>query len=89
MKQKPPRYTLDRETRSLLGLSLFWARQLSTVQQKPTDIEGVVLELCERFGIELDEPTDTKELSGPGEVVPLRPFRVITTKQSEPEDETQ
>ena len=88
MKQKPPRYTLDRETQGLLGLALLWAEQLGSVQQKDTDIQLVVKLLCERFGIELDEPSDPQELTGSAEVVPLRPFRVITTKTSEPEDET-
>lgn len=84
MKQKPPYYTVDHETRRFLEMIAQWAQQLDTVQQTPTDINHVVNSVCDRFGLELESATVESSLA---EVVPLRPFRVITTNQSEPEDE--
>ena len=87
MKQKPPYYSLDSETRSLCELVTYWARQLESVQQPPlnTDMMSVIHSVEQRLG--LMPPTDDLPQT-PAEVVPLRPFRVIETeKTSNPENE--
>ena len=86
MKRKPPYYTVDTQTRQFLELVASWAKQLDAVQQAPTEIAQVVDLVCERFGLELEQPH--KDLApNSAEVVQLRPFRVITTNTSETEDE--
>jgi hypothetical protein len=82
MKQKPPRYTLDPETRRLCELVVYWARQLESVQQPPldNDMMSVIYSVEQRLG--LMPPTDDLPQT-PAEVVPLRPFRVIETNKSE------
>ena len=82
MKQKPPKYTLDPETRTLCELVTYWARQLESVQQPPlnTDMISVIHSVEERLGL---LPPDDSEPQTPAEVVPLRPFRVIETNKSE------
>ena len=86
MKQKPPYYSLDSETRRLCELVTYWARQLESVQQPPfnTDMMSVIHEVEERLG--LLPPTDD-DPGKPAEVVPLRRFHVVTTKTSNPENE--
>jgi hypothetical protein len=85
MKQKPPYYTLDTETRRFAELVTYWARQLESVQQPPldNDMMSVIVELESRLG--LMPPED--EPQQPADVVQLRPFRVVTTNTSEPQDE--
>ena len=86
MKQKPPYYTVDHETQRYLELITLWARQLGSVQVNHTDIPLVVDEICERFGLMLDEPQENLETA---DIHHIRPFRVIsTTKTDETEDET-
>jgi hypothetical protein len=83
MKQKPPYYELDHETRRLVELVAHWARELESVQQRPNpDMTNVINTVCERLGIVIDD-----EPQEPAEVVPLRPFRVILSNKSETEDE--
>lgn len=86
MKQKPPYYSLDTETRTLCELVVYWARQLESVQQppNPTDMMHVIHSVEERLGL---LPPDDGEPQTPAEVVPLRPFRVIETAKSEHENE--
>ena len=86
MKQKPPHYTLDTETRRLCEMVAYWARQLESVQQPPlnSDMMSVIHSVEQRLGL---LPPEDKQTSTPAEVVQLRPFRVITTNKSEPQDE--
>src|SRR5210317_2253728 len=58
MKQKPPYYSLDTETRRLCEMVTYWARQLESVQQPPfnTDMMSVIHQVEERLG--LLPPTD-------------------------------
>lgn len=88
MKQKPPTYTLDAETRRFTELVVYWARQLESVQQPPLDHDmmSVIHSVEARLGLHPpDEPTADRP---PADVVALRPFRVITTNKSETEDES-
>ena len=82
MKQNPPKYILDPETRTLCELVAYWARQLESVQQPPlnTDMMSVIHSVEQRLG--LLPPDDSKPQTN-ADVVPLRPFRVIETNKSE------
>ena len=83
MKQKPPRYTLDTETRRLAEMALLWATQLASVQtQDNTDMIQVIDLVNQRLGLTPRQPTPTQ-----CDVVPLRPFRVIETRKSNSEHE--
>ena len=85
MKHETPKYKLDRETRRLTELVVYWARQLESVQQPPLtqDMISVIHSVEERLGLlPPDEPVKSN-----AEVVQLRPFRVVTTNKSETEDE--
>lgn len=83
MKQKPPHYTLDTETRRFVELVAYWARQLESVQQPSThnDMLRVIQTVESRLGLTPPEPDE------PAEVVQLRPFRVVTTSKSEHKNE--
>lgn len=86
MKQRPPRYKLDTETRRFAELVTYWARQLESVQQPPLnkDMLSAIQELEARLGLTPPEDETPKR----GDVVPLRPFRVVTTNKSETENES-
>jgi len=84
MKQKPPHYNLDQETRRFTELVAYYARELASIQQSPnTDMMSVIETVEARLG--LTPPDDQTQTSC--DVVPLRPFRVITTNKSETQDE--
>lgn len=86
MKQKPPYYNLDQETRRFCELVVYWARQLESVQQPPNDRDmmRVIHEVEARLGL---LPPDDDLPREPADVVPLRRFHVVTTKTSNPENE--
>ena len=87
MKQKPPYYSLDSETRRLCELVTYWARQLESVQQPPntSDMMPVIHEVESRLGL---LPPDDELPTKPASVTPIRAFRVIETdKTSNPENE--
>lgn len=87
MKQKPPYYELDLETRKLAEQVVAWARQLEQVQQQPNTMLSVIESVERRL---LLTPPQTPDPRGTrAEVVALRPFRVITTNESVTQNESQ
>lgn len=91
MKEKPPYYELDRDTRRFVELTAHWALELSRVQTRPEaqqDIQSVVSVVCDRFGLELEQPTGDLVDVTPAQVIRF-PFRVISPSNSKEEDSEQ
>ena len=80
MKQKPPYYELDSETRRLTQVVVEWAEEIAELQHS-VEARDAILEIthtvAQRLGLDVTPPPDSDRC----EVVPLRPFRVIHGKQ--------
>ena len=82
MKQKPPHYELDHETRRIAEVVVEFAQELAEIQHSVEAKQGILdltQELSRRLGIE-PQPPEGRTLC---EVIPLRPFRVIEPNNEE------
>jgi hypothetical protein len=82
MKQKPPYYELDHETRRLAQVVVEWAEEIAEIQHSAEardSIQEITREVALRLGLDVTPPPEHNRC----EVVPLRPFRVVSGKQDE------
>ena len=80
MKQKPPYYELDHETRRLAQVVVEWAEEIAEIQHSAEardTILGITQEVALRLGLDITPPPELNRC----EVVALRPFRVVSGKQ--------
>ena len=80
MRQKPPYYELDHETRRLTQVVVEWAEEIASLQHSAEardSILEITEEVAQRLGLDIPPPPENAKC----EVVALRPFRVVTGKQ--------
>ena len=79
MKQKPPYYNLDPETRRLAQVVVEWAEEIAELQHS-AEARDSILEITRTVSTRLGLTVNPPPHSDRCEVVALRPFRVIDGK---------